>query len=548
MAHALRARVVDRLEELFAAEGEDAGREFKQEPGARRLANLLDKDPLFAECMVLAPLLDYVAAVLRDRFKLSSLNARSANPNNGLDQPLHADGGALPDERGAWVCNLLWMLDDFHADNGALRVVPGTHRAGKLPAEALADPRTPHPEQELITGRAGDVLVTNAHLCARRPGQPHAPSAAGAARLLLPLGQAPAAIPAPHVARLRTSPADRPATRPMRPRRPAERRAQRDGIGPQRLSEVERRPTSSGEEAQSIAALKRRTPLAPRAGDAVVGGEEAHAAGDGGAAGHGGAAAVAEDRDPLGHSLHARHPLGLAPDVPADRRGHVHDADVPGRPRPGGAQAIRMVKVPPSFSPRSASAPAVRPMSRRRRSPSSRSGPWRCGTWPPGCPRCSWRSTRPASPRSRSRRRCRGQPHLEATVLQRRPQARVTRGEAGGAAHDEEDHLRRGGLEGGIPGVRQGRVDRARGFPAGIARAIDRDPVDRGGVRAETRASITTPNPPSPPMPPTPPTPPWLIRASAPTGSRASVRVARSADCEARSRTDRRRLRHDAAT
>jgi hypothetical protein len=160
----LRARVVERLEALFAGEGEDAGREFKQEPGARRLANLVDKDPLFGDCMARPDLLAYVAEVLGERFKLSSLNARSANPGNGLDQPLHADGGSVPDAQGAWVCNLLWMLDDFRTDNGALRAVPGTHRAGKLPADALADPLARHPQEVVITGRAGDVLVMNAHL------------------------------------------------------------------------------------------------------------------------------------------------------------------------------------------------------------------------------------------------------------------------------------------------------------------------------------------------------------------------------------------------
>ncbi len=164
VAPAVRERLVARMEELFAEEGERAGSEFKQEPGARRLANLVDKDPLFADCIAWPQLLAYVAAVLGERFKLSSLNARSASPGNGVDQPLHADGGSLPDAQGSWVCNLLWMLDDFHADNGALRVVPGSHRAGRLPGEALADPLAPHPQQVLITGRAGDLLVMNAHL------------------------------------------------------------------------------------------------------------------------------------------------------------------------------------------------------------------------------------------------------------------------------------------------------------------------------------------------------------------------------------------------
>jgi hypothetical protein len=160
----LRAAVLERLEALYAAEGERAGSEFKQEPGARRLANLVDKDPLFAECIIQPALLDCVAAVIGERFKLSSLNARSANPKNGIDQPLHADGGALPDERGSWVCNTLWMLDDVTPENGALRVVPGSHRAGRLPAEALVDPQAPHPEEVVLCARAGDVLVLDAHL------------------------------------------------------------------------------------------------------------------------------------------------------------------------------------------------------------------------------------------------------------------------------------------------------------------------------------------------------------------------------------------------
>ena len=160
----LRARVVERLEALYAREGARAGSEFKQEPGARRLANLVDKDPLFAECIAIPALLACVEAVLGPRYKLSSLNARSANPNNGVDQPLHADGGALPDQRGSWVCNTLWMLDDVTADNGALRVVPGSHRDGRLPAEALSDPAAAHPQQIILTARAGDVLVLDAHL------------------------------------------------------------------------------------------------------------------------------------------------------------------------------------------------------------------------------------------------------------------------------------------------------------------------------------------------------------------------------------------------
>jgi hypothetical protein len=159
-----RQRLADRIQALFDAEGESAGGEFKYEPGARRLANLVDKGAVFVDCIVEPAVLEYVGHVLGKHFKLSSLNARSANPRNGESQPLHVDAGALPDERGFWVCNTVWMLDDFTPENGALRAVPGSHRLGRRPEEVLEDPRRRHPDELLVTGRAGDLVVMNSHL------------------------------------------------------------------------------------------------------------------------------------------------------------------------------------------------------------------------------------------------------------------------------------------------------------------------------------------------------------------------------------------------
>ncbi len=160
---ALLIRLRQRIEELFRIEGASAGSEFKLEPGCRRLANLVDKGDVFREVIVLPRLLQYVRYVLGPSIKLSSLHARSVDPHGDRGQPLHADMSAVADERGPWVCNTLWMLDDFTADNGALRVVPGSHRFGRLPAECLADPLADHADQFLVTGRAGSVVVVNAH-------------------------------------------------------------------------------------------------------------------------------------------------------------------------------------------------------------------------------------------------------------------------------------------------------------------------------------------------------------------------------------------------
>jgi len=163
MSPALLQGLRARVEELFEIEGQNAGWEFRQEEGARRLANLVDKGELFREIVAMPRILELVEAVIGPNFKLSSLNARSANPYSESDQPLHADMGGIPDENGYWVCNTIWMLDDFTPENGATRVVPGTHLLKKLPQDVLPDIYAPHPNQELVLGKAGTVVVMNAH-------------------------------------------------------------------------------------------------------------------------------------------------------------------------------------------------------------------------------------------------------------------------------------------------------------------------------------------------------------------------------------------------
>jgi ectoine hydroxylase-related dioxygenase (phytanoyl-CoA dioxygenase family) len=43
-------------------------------------------------------------------------------------------------------------------------VVPGSHRSGERPQDVLADPEQAHPDEVLVTGRAGDLVVMNSHL------------------------------------------------------------------------------------------------------------------------------------------------------------------------------------------------------------------------------------------------------------------------------------------------------------------------------------------------------------------------------------------------
>ena len=107
---------------------------------------------------------------------------------------MHCDTGALPDARGNSVCNVLWMLDDFTPENGATRFVPGTHRSGRLPQDVLADASAPHPDERLLLGRRGTIVVMNAHMWHGGTANRSDGSAARAPQLLLPARSAAAAV------------------------------------------------------------------------------------------------------------------------------------------------------------------------------------------------------------------------------------------------------------------------------------------------------------------------------------------------------------------
>jgi ectoine hydroxylase-related dioxygenase (phytanoyl-CoA dioxygenase family) len=74
------------------------------------------------------------------------------------------DMGAIPDDKGYWVCNTVWMLDDFTPSNGPTRMVPGSHKWGTRPQDVLDDVLAPHPQEVLLTGKAGSIAVMNAHM------------------------------------------------------------------------------------------------------------------------------------------------------------------------------------------------------------------------------------------------------------------------------------------------------------------------------------------------------------------------------------------------
>jgi len=151
-----------RLDALTNIEGDKAGLEVHQEAGTDRLSDLVNKDPMFELCFTHPRVLAAIAYVLGGDLKLSSLNARAALPGQGL-QALHADWGGPVAPGEFQVCNSIWLLDDFTENNGATRVVPGSHVSGSTPQLSMADPKAAHPNEVKLLAPAGTVVIFNSH-------------------------------------------------------------------------------------------------------------------------------------------------------------------------------------------------------------------------------------------------------------------------------------------------------------------------------------------------------------------------------------------------
>lgn len=123
-----------------------------------RVYNLLRHGPLWEALAVHPRVLPVVEGVLDRGCLLSSLSSVRIMGGE-TRQPLHADDQLIPLEspHPPVVCNTMWALTDFTADNGATRIVAGSHR-WRTP-----DFGSDH-ETEPALMRAGSVLVWNGSL------------------------------------------------------------------------------------------------------------------------------------------------------------------------------------------------------------------------------------------------------------------------------------------------------------------------------------------------------------------------------------------------
>jgi ectoine hydroxylase-related dioxygenase (phytanoyl-CoA dioxygenase family) len=119
-----------------------------------RIYNLLVHGPLYEQIPLHPNVLPVVERVLDPGLLISSVSSIAIGPDERA-QPVHADDQLLPIARPhpPVICNTMWAITDFTEENGATRLVPGSHLLDQAP-----NPLAPH---ETIAAEMpkGSVLV-----------------------------------------------------------------------------------------------------------------------------------------------------------------------------------------------------------------------------------------------------------------------------------------------------------------------------------------------------------------------------------------------------
>ena len=147
---------VDRLERAL---GIDFARNDFEGRRTKRVYNLLVHGAVFEAIPVHPEVLPVVEGVLDSGCLVSSLSSIAIHPGETA-QPIHADDQLLPLPKPhvATVCNTMWALTDFTEENGATRIIPGSHTRDHSPVYGSEPASIP------AVMRRGSVLVWHGSL------------------------------------------------------------------------------------------------------------------------------------------------------------------------------------------------------------------------------------------------------------------------------------------------------------------------------------------------------------------------------------------------
>jgi Phytanoyl-CoA dioxygenase (PhyH) len=149
--------------ELLNAEFErivaDDPRANVHELGTRR-AKATNENDVFAVCWRHRVVLDAARHLLGPKFEVGHVDLRDPNPGHG-EQRLHPDHGTTP----VPGITATWYLDEFTVDNGATRLLPGSHRSPPEGSEVpIPGTEVPVSGEVVAVGPAGSLLLRDARL------------------------------------------------------------------------------------------------------------------------------------------------------------------------------------------------------------------------------------------------------------------------------------------------------------------------------------------------------------------------------------------------
>jgi ectoine hydroxylase-related dioxygenase (phytanoyl-CoA dioxygenase family) len=160
------------IDDLIAKESWRGGWEGKEEymkykkifqPGAHRLGNLFNKNKLFLKLLIEENILKIASILMENDVRIGGLDMREPLKGKGL-QEFHIDW--IPKkENNQKIQNIVAMiyLDDSTKDNGALRLVPESH---KIPGwiQDNFDVSSSHQNEKIIEVKESTIILFDGNL------------------------------------------------------------------------------------------------------------------------------------------------------------------------------------------------------------------------------------------------------------------------------------------------------------------------------------------------------------------------------------------------
>lgn len=113
------------------------GFDYAHDDTNQRVWNLLSRDPVFADLAEHPAALHLLRTFLGWPILLSNISANITGPGGG-EMVLHADQIFMPEPWSTQIqgMNVGWCIDRFADENGATRIVPGSHKWNRKPTDA----------------------------------------------------------------------------------------------------------------------------------------------------------------------------------------------------------------------------------------------------------------------------------------------------------------------------------------------------------------------------------------------------------------------------